>query len=449
MILLILCFCLFFYFRLFLSLGKWNSSFLILFFIITALVEIVWGGGQLYGLIDSQHDRFKITGSFFNPGPYGGYIAMILPLAFYYVLNDWTFLLYGYRKSVFIFVRYVFSFATCIGAFCLLPATMSRASWLAACGGCLFVFIFYLLSSRKDLYSMLVRRYRKRKYLVISLLLAILFAFLLGGYYIKKNSADGRMLIWKISVCTMIAHKQGVGLGFFSGYYGDNQADYFQFSKGTVHEEFVADSPQYAFNEYLQICVELGVLSFLLFLALVISTFYIGFKRSNIGPMGALISLLVFATMSYPFNILPYVISFVFLVALCVCGKTEVVDVSKKGTIKSAMLSIILFLMVSCTLHDRHYTYLAYKDWNKAKFLYHHKIIDKALVEYNRLYQYLDDQLYFLYEYSNLLIQGKEFEKANSILYLISRMSCDPIIYHQMGRNYQKMKLYDLTEQCY
>jgi hypothetical protein len=85
--LLILLLLFYFYLRIFLS----NKSSLIRYLIIvclmfTGLVEIVWGLKQLYGLTGSHHYLFKITGSFFNPGPYSGWLAMVFPVAFWYAV---------------------------------------------------------------------------------------------------------------------------------------------------------------------------------------------------------------------------------------------------------------------------------------------------------------------------------------------------------------------------
>ena len=43
-------------------------------------IEAVWGLRQLYGFSASGHFRYALTGSFFNPGPYAGYLAMGLPV---------------------------------------------------------------------------------------------------------------------------------------------------------------------------------------------------------------------------------------------------------------------------------------------------------------------------------------------------------------------------------
>ena len=37
----------------------------------------IWGLLQLYGLQPSNHRLFAITGPFYNPGPYSGYLATI------------------------------------------------------------------------------------------------------------------------------------------------------------------------------------------------------------------------------------------------------------------------------------------------------------------------------------------------------------------------------------
>lgn len=45
--------------------------------------EAILGLRQLYGFATSGHSMCALTGSFFNPGPYSGYLAMILPVCLY------------------------------------------------------------------------------------------------------------------------------------------------------------------------------------------------------------------------------------------------------------------------------------------------------------------------------------------------------------------------------
>ena len=58
-------------------------------FIITWLMllfggtEAFLGFRQLYGFSVSNHSLYALTGSFYNPGPYMGYLAMLLPVCVY------------------------------------------------------------------------------------------------------------------------------------------------------------------------------------------------------------------------------------------------------------------------------------------------------------------------------------------------------------------------------
>ena len=53
--------------------------------ILAGSVEAVWGLLQVYGYEPSNHSLYALTGSFYNPGPYSGFLAMCLPLA----LHEW------------------------------------------------------------------------------------------------------------------------------------------------------------------------------------------------------------------------------------------------------------------------------------------------------------------------------------------------------------------------
>ncbi len=90
------------------------------------VIETIWGLGQLYNFFPSKHPLFRTTGSFFNSGPYGGFIALMFPLA----LHFWI-----YFKCKNKFRGYVF---LAVGIVCLLvfPATLSRTAWIAAIAGC-------------------------------------------------------------------------------------------------------------------------------------------------------------------------------------------------------------------------------------------------------------------------------------------------------------------------
>ena len=49
-------------------------------------LEALHGLGQIAGIYPSNHSLFVLTGTFYNPGPYSGYIAAILPVALHRML---------------------------------------------------------------------------------------------------------------------------------------------------------------------------------------------------------------------------------------------------------------------------------------------------------------------------------------------------------------------------
>ena len=52
--------------------------------------EAILGFRQLYGFSVSNHSQYALTGSFYNPGPYMGYLAMVLPGCVYVYVSGCT-----------------------------------------------------------------------------------------------------------------------------------------------------------------------------------------------------------------------------------------------------------------------------------------------------------------------------------------------------------------------
>ena len=92
-------------------------------------VEAVWGLRQVFGFTMSGHSLYALTGSFFNPGPYSGYLAMVLPVC-----------LHGYLTADTRWKRRVCG-AVMLPVLCVLPAGMSRSAWMAGAAGCLWVWV--------------------------------------------------------------------------------------------------------------------------------------------------------------------------------------------------------------------------------------------------------------------------------------------------------------------
>ncbi|MCC8172924.1 MAG: O-antigen ligase family protein, partial [Odoribacter sp.] len=449
--LLFLCGLLYFYFRLFLSGAPRCRYGLLLFLLVTAGVEAVWGLCQLYGLTPSQHNLFPITGSFFNPGPYAGYLAVIIPIAFYYFLKDYKVWDKKWKIHLFPFcLRGMVSAFTCLSILFILPAAMSRASWLALIGGCAMAALVYL-SGKRNFKGYITLH--KKAFLTFSGILII--GIIIGGvglYAMKKDSADGRTLIWKITLKAAPKYTNGVGLGHFPSIYGKEQAAYFASGQGTPQEEYVAGSPEYAFNEYLQILIEQGLAGFFLFTGLVSTALIKGVKNKRWPEAIALISQLIFAGFSYPFSILPFVIVFVYLLAACITsGENKTTRKSSTASLKISSILMALFLcssviFIAVYIYNRYPVYQAYKDWKYTRILYNMGVFAEACNGYEKEAPFLSDQVSFLFEYGRSLSQIGAYEKSNCILEKGILVSADPMFYNLIGKNYQAMKQYEIAE---
>lgn len=444
-ILLLLAILLYFYAKAFFTSYRQAVYWIVLFLMCTGLVEACWGLRQLYGYTYSQHGLFKLTGSFFNPGPYACYLSVILPIAFYYMIRDRNscHVKFNLRRYWPVYLRWGISLVTVAGIVMVLPAAMSRASWLAGAGGCGLVAVCYAVKNGK------VRNYyyinRKKCWAGLLLLSLFLMAGCIGMYYLKKDSADGRAFIWKNSAQMILHHPLGVGIGNFAGSYGEEQAAYFAAGRGTAQEEHVAGNPEYAFNEYLQICTEQGILPFLLFLGIMGYSLYTGIKRRRIAAAGSLTALLIAGAMSYPFSLLPFLIVPAFLLAWIHAGGKG----SRISANQAILFNICGLLLVAGCLYNRYPTYQAYKKWKNYSFLYQTNQYAEASEKYESVYPQLSDQLTFLFEYAQALSKTERYEESNRVLEKAIRISCDPMLYNIMGKNYQGMKQYTEAEEYF
>ena len=278
----------------FIDMGRYVRVVIVWTLIAAGVVEAVWGLLQVYGYEPSNHSLYALTGSFYNPGPYSGFLAMCLPLA----LHEW---LEGRR------IWKHLALVALVLMLVVLPSGMSRSAWLAALVASGYVWAMH--------YPKAIARYWKA--FLAGVLLVILLG--IGAYHWKKDSADGRLLMWKIAF-TEVPAMIGVGWENVAGAYGEAQERYFRKGKGTPQEEHVAGAPEYVFNEYLQVGIAWGAPALCGILAVVIVVFSWGHRSRQYGVCGGLFSLAVFAFSSYPFQFLEFILAFLALLVACALG---------------------------------------------------------------------------------------------------------------------------------
>lgn len=108
--------------------------------------------------------------------------------------------------------------------------------------------------------------------------IAILAIVALSLYNLKKESADARIFNWKITGKVIADNSvNGVWIGFFGGNYGKKQANYYNYSNPLPQDINLFDCQPYAFNEYLHVTAEQGVIG----LTLILIILYTAIKKHD------------------------------------------------------------------------------------------------------------------------------------------------------------------------
>lgn len=298
---------------------------------IVGLIECFTALLQVFEITTSNHSYFSLTGHFDNPGPLGGFTALCLLINIKQIGE-----VVKKRKNKRLLA--VLALSALIFLITLI-LTESRAAYFA-----LFFGVLSLIPIK------LVYKHHKVRMLVASAAVTVCFTiFTVWLYHVKRASADGRLLIW--NVCTeMILDKPfiGSGIGSFPNTYMLAQGEYIRRHQET-HVFNTATDNIYAFNEFLHLIVETGIVGFIL---LSIFTVIIFYSKTDLSR-SLLFAWIVFSCFSYPFDILPLAMMFFILFAMLPVKCVARIDNSLAlNSISTLMLSVVIALSV--------YAYLVY-----------------------------------------------------------------------------------------
>ncbi len=396
-------------------------------------IEAFWGISQLYGLRHSNHFLYAITGSFYNPGPYSGYLALVFPVCLYELLRLKTIMFQKWTDRV----LYYFVIGIILLICCILPAGMSRSSWVAVLVSGLFVCGIHgsWYSSLKSMWSCQFSK-------VVFLIACVMIITVVGCLYmynLKRWSADGRLFMWKISLLA-VTNKPffGNGAHSFVKIYGETQEEYFKHKKYSEIEEFVAGSPSHAFNEYLEIAVEYGILILVLILLGIGYCLCKGITKRTVGLSGGIVSLMIFAFFSYPMQYPVFMVTFLMLLNVCLIGSSR------------ANFIIISLLIGGVGIYwENSNTYEYDKKWLKAQKMCRTYGDEIGKEEFAKLYSMLKKSNVFLFEYGRCLNRLGEYEKSTKILKEALIYNNDPMLMNIIGKNCQAQKKYVEAEKWF
>ena len=403
---------------------KWMTYIVCLSLCLWTIYEAALGLLQFSGFMPSGHASFPMTGTFSNPGPYGGLLSAGLSAAAGCLVTDRGFLSgrKSFRSSWTSYLMSVVAALTVVLGILVLPASMSRAGWF----GCSAALCVLLL--RETPVTNWIRTHKSLS-VIISFVCIALAA---GAFMMKRDSALGRLHIWDIEVRAVVASPcSGYGPGLAMGAYGQTQERYFADCERSEQRIRVAGCPEYAFNEYLKVGMETGIPGLLLSALLV--SFGIYALSVNRSPLGySAISLALFAFFSYPLSIPS--LAYLSAVLLASGGRR-----SRSGIFSWTMVTaliVVASLLIAAPYKSR---VKAGHTYHSMRHLVGMELYDDAVEKLEPLYPELQGDARYLYDYGYSLFRSGNYEESVRVLAKGTEISSDPMFHNIIGRSLEAM----------
>lgn len=330
---------------------------------------------QLYGLLPFDNDFFPAIGSFDNPGPLGGYLAIcfVATIGNFQYLNRWT----SIACSLLLGASLVFS--------------DSRAAWLGV-----IMALLYMGMQFKGISL-------GRQICVFALLLVVFGAISLSVY--KPDSAKGRLMTWEICISMIKDHPVcGQGFSSFQREFMINQANYIQQYSNTKGRE-LATNNCFAFNEFIHITCEQGVVGLLLVLVILI-LLTVRYIRCKSILFPCLITFVLFACFSYPCNVFLLSMTLALLLGALSDGSFPVVNIQSVYP-KTIAIAICFSIMVVLG-----YQWMERIRMEKALSSFLHRDDYQSLNYIQQRYASMKNSSEFIFRYARLLYLKGEYELA-------------------------------------
>jgi len=423
-------------------------NYLFLLFI-PVLYESTKGIFQFF--TESNDITFLSTkGSLFNSGTLGNYICSFLPLIFGWTLDQYYNSIKKNNKYILNVFKIYFGISTiAISIICLL-LTYARAAWLGSILGIFLVAIYFY---RKYSYKNSINVSLKTKFIskIIFILLTISVSIL---FCLKIDSIYGRWQIYKVDL--LIIRKNtilGIGIGKVYSHFNEYQALYFSTNLIPVSKQILATNTFEAFNIIFQLFAEIGIVSFLLILLIILlhynifkNKFFYDYSIIQLSALAALIGIITASLFSNPFHHLPIVVNLIVLLSI-IPYKNKVIIFHKY---------IIKYLL--CILCLLFFLYISYNEILRIKALVNWEIANEEIINndfstadlyYRKAMPILHSKGEFTFNYGAELYIFGSINRSIELLELSRKTYASSELYTYLGSAYMEKKEYKNAEFCY
>jgi len=317
---------------------------------------------QIFGVIPSSVLKHPFSGTFANPAHCACFLLVSFPfLAQYLSTTD------AKRRSELSRGRYYLtSLAILMGVsvICLVVISAllileSRATWLAMITMTLVV----LWQHRVYLLQVLEKNPKipklKRSHwtlLIFSTFLILLCFALIGLYWLRPDSATARIIIWK-NTFDLIGDNflLGVGIGGYESHYLHYQASSFVAFPDSPASLLVGNNI-YAFNEFLRIFSEEGIVGFLFAVTISGIALYkvsnLAMKRWSVGYsiLTSVVAIIVFSMFSYPDAVFGLKVLFYMVLATLSSLDAQTNVILRIQSLSSTCIILLIVLAISISI---------------------------------------------------------------------------------------------------
>lgn len=399
---------------------------------ITGLVQAIIGMGQwlLFAGYPNPLLKTPMIGTIGMPNGYGLFIA-ISAVAAFIDLRKQT----NWKLRILVAMSLIFMLTS-------LVLNRSRGAILGLIITGFILFLNSIKATRKTIvYSFIV-------FLIVGCSL-ILFL-----YQINPESAEGRLMVWRISIPMCLDHPLlGVGQGNFAKEYLNYQARFFQ-NPQNINLAYKAGNLKQAHNEYLQAFCETGIIGGLLFFSLwlfpLVSILFLNKKNnqySMIVPdiVFLLIPILVHSMVDTPLHVLSIAVLSYMIIGFIPLGPKYWIITLRDKKIKWAGLIIVfvvsLFVIIKCV-----YQYPAYVSWGDGVRNTSEQRWQQAIADYSDALQRLPDKGELQFYLGSAMVMDGQYSKG--IYYLNQSLNGfnDRNIYLSLSLAHMKLRHYDIAE---
>lgn len=363
--------------------------------VVVCLLTTIHGLLQYVGVIPSNHSAFPITGTFDNPAGFAATQAAMFPFILNICINKDN----GKKQRIFSLVVGILCFVTVV-------LSGSRTGFLAICAAIIVALAF----------SNAVASFFKAHSWVWLPILIILVTILILLYFIKKDSADGRIFIWARCV-DMIKNRPlfGYGVHGFRAYNMSAQAEFFRNNPDSTYE-MLADNVGHPFNEYLFLTVKFGITGLILAISLlvyIVLRLFRSEKTIKVLGLSFVASMFVMSQFSYPFRYSTvWLLSFFALVPALLRNDREYAPISM---LLRVIPSLILLMFLSFTVRRMYYE-MKWTEISKRALIGQ---ADRMIKYYEGMQSVMKKSPLFLYNYAAELNLLEKYDESIELLLML------------------------------